>query len=78
MINDQFSNVGYYYLKDSELFSNASFQNLFISKKLSVKKFLPVTRGTQETARIFTWICESIILSIRHFEGPTEVQLKSW
>ena len=33
------------------------------------------TTGTSET---FRWPWEEIILSIRHFESPTEVQLNSW
>ena len=35
----------------------------------------PGTNGTPQTAR---WPCQPIILSIRHFKGPAEVQLNSW
>ena len=34
------------------------------------------TLGTLQTVRL--WPCKPIILSLRHFEGPTEVLLNSW
>ena len=60
------------------IFCNGLFENLFISKKLSLKEFLAVANGTQEIAKAFRWPCELIILSIGHFEGPTEVKLNIW
>ena len=40
-------------------------------------EFLACTQGTQGTTQTVRWPYEPIILSIRHFEGPTEVQLNS-
>ena len=34
-----------------------------------------VTRGTEETAQTVICHCKPIILSIGHFEDPTEIQL---
>ena len=52
-------------------------------KKISVKEFLASTHGTMGTPQAGTpqgvrWPCKPIILSIRHFESPTAVQLNSW
>ena len=47
-------------------------------EKFSVKKFLASTHGTLGTLETVRWPCELIILSIGHFESPTEVQLNSW
>ena len=49
-----------------------------LKKKIFVMDFLDWTQGTQRTSWIVPWPCEPIILSIRNFEGPTEVQLNSW
>ena len=65
-------------LKAQWTFFNISFQNLFICKKNSVIVFLINTDGTQKTLQTVRWLCEPVILSIGHFEGPTEFQLKSW
>ena len=35
-------------------------------------------RPIQTTAQGVIWLCESIAFSIRHFQGPTEVQPDSW
>ena len=40
--------------------------------------FLASSQGTHRTLQVVRWPCEPIILSIGHFEGPTEVQLNSW
>ena len=47
-------------------------------KKNFMKEFLDSTHGIQAITETLRWPCEAIILSIRHFEGPTEVQLNSW
>ena len=41
-------------------------------------EFLACTQGTQGIPENVGWPCETTILSIGHFEGPTEVQLNSW
>ena len=41
-------------------------------------EFLACTQGTQGTGETFRWPDKPIILSIRHLESPTEVQLNSW
>ena len=38
-------------------------------------KFLAGTHSTQGIAQTVGWPCQPIIFLIRHFEGPTEVQL---
>ena len=43
-----------------------------------MKEFSAGTRGSQGTPETVRWPCESITLSIGHFEIPTEVQLNSW
>ena len=50
---------------------------LFGKKKL-LMEFLASSQGTHRTLQVVRWPCEPIILSIGHFEGPTEVQLNSW
>ena len=40
-------------------------------------QFLANTDGTHRILQLVRWPCEPIILSIGHFEGLTEVQLKS-
>ena len=52
--------------------------NLFISKELSEKEFLAITRGTEKTSQTVRWSCEPIILPTRHLKCPAEVQLNSW
>ena len=47
-------------------------------KKIFVKEFSDHIHGIQKIAQTLRWSCEPIILSIGHFEGPTEVQLNSW
>ena len=47
-------------------------------KKIFVKEFSDSTHGIQAIAETLRWPCEPIILSIGHFESPTEVQLNSW
>ena len=47
-------------------------------KKFSMKEFLACTHGTPGIAQTVKWPYEPMILLIRHFEGPTEVQLDSW
>ena len=49
----------------------------FISKIFPLKEFLAGVHGTLGIAQILSWPCEPIILSIEHFEGPTEVQQNS-
>ena len=44
-------------------------------KNIFVKEFSDSTHGIQGIAQTLRWPCEPIILSIEHFEGPTEVQL---
>ena len=41
-------------------------------------EFLACSQGTQGTPQTISWPCEPIILPIGHFQGPAEVQLKSW
>ena len=41
-------------------------------------EFLVNTDGTHGTLQTVRWPCQPIILLIRHFESPTEVQLNSW
>ena len=60
------------------IFFNGLFGNCIISKELTLKEFLYDVMLTQRTAQTFRWPCEWIILSNRHFESPTEVQLNSW
>ena len=47
-------------------------------KKVFLKEFSDSTHDIQGIAQTLRWPCELIILSIRHFEGPTEVQLNIW
>ena len=56
----------------------ALFQNLLICKNNSVMEFLVNTDCIHGTLQTVRWPCEPIILSIEHFEGPTEIQLNSW
>ena len=49
-----------------------SFQKIF-----PVVDFLASTHDTQGTLQTVIWSWESIIFSIGHFEGPTEVELNS-
>ena len=74
----QFGNTGLFYFKKNQKFLNVYFKNLFICKILSVKVPLANTHGCEGTAQTFKWPCEPIILSIGHFDDPTEVQLSSW
>ena len=46
--------------------------------KKSVMEFLANTDGAHGTLETVRWPYEPIILSIGHFEGPTEVQLHGW
>ena len=46
--------------------------------KKSVMEFLANTDGAHGTLETVRWPYEPIILSIGHFEGPTEVQLNGW
>ena len=61
-----------------DFFSILKFEKSFILRKLALKE--PVadvmlhSQGTAETVRRH---CKPIILSIRNFERPTEVQLSS-
>ena len=41
-------------------------------------EFLVNTDGTNGTLQIVRWPYKPIILSVGHFESPTEVQLNSW
>ena len=41
-------------------------------------KFLANTDRTHRILQTIRWPCEPIILSIGHFERPTEVQLNRW
>ena len=41
-------------------------------------EFLADTDGTHGILQTVRWSCEPIILSMGHFEGPSEVQLNSW
>ena len=41
-----------------------------------MKEFSAIMHGTQRIIHTFRWPCEPIILSVGHFEGPTEVQEK--
>ena len=54
------------------------FEYLLISEKFSVNEFLASKQGSLGTLETVTWPCEPIILSVGHFESPTEVQLNSW
>ena len=36
-------------------------------------EFLHGTHGTQGMAQTVKWSCKPIILSIRHFKGPTRI-----
>ena len=47
-------------------------------KKGFVQEFSDSTHGIQEIAETLRRPCKPIILLIGHFEGPTEVQMKSW
>ena len=49
------------------------FEHFLIPKKFCLIKFLGDTLGTLGTAQTLRWPCEPIILSIGHFESPTEV-----
>ena len=48
-----------------------------VSKKMSVMEPLASTHGTEGIAETVKWPCKLIIFSIGHFEGSTEVTLKS-
>ena len=50
---------------------------IYSCKKCPVKEFSANTHGTQGTAQTVRWPCEPIILLIKLFEGPIEVQLNS-
>ena len=65
-------------LKSLLIFFNGWFRNSFISKELALKESLQMSCCTRRTAQALRWSCEPIILSIGHFESPTEVQLNSW
>ena len=60
------------------IFFNGWSGNSIISKELTWKRFCMISCCTQGTAQTFRWPCEPTILSIGHFESPTEVQLNSW
>ena len=47
-------------------------------KKSSVMEFFVNKDETLVTLQAVRWPCEPVILSIGHFEGPTEVELNSW
>ena len=55
-----------------------NFKIYSFGKKNSVMEFLTSAQGTNRTLQSVRWPCEPIILSIGHFESPTEVQLNSW
>ena len=59
-------------------FPMPSFKIDSFGKKYSVMEFLAGAQGTHRTLQTVRWPCESIILWIGHFEGPSEVQLNSW
>ena len=60
------------------MFSIVLFEHLLISEKFSVNEFLASKQGSLGTLETVRWPCEPIILSVGHFESPTEVQLNSW
>ena len=55
----------------------ANFKICLFVKTNSVIEFLADIDGTQGTFQSVRWPCETTILSIGHFESPTEVQLNS-
>ena len=54
------------------------FGNWFLWKELVWRSFWMMSCCTQGTAQTFRWPCKPIILSIGHFQSPTELQLNSW
>ena len=69
------ANFTYRSIKFSTMFTLNIF---FILKKISMKYFLASTLRTLKTVQTIRCPYKPIILSIVHFESPTEVQLNSW
>ena len=41
-------------------------------------EFLACRQSAQEVPQTVRWLCEPIILSIKHFQGYIKVQLNRW
>ena len=65
-------------LKGQWTFFQCLISKLIHLDKKPMMEFLVNADGTHETLQTVRWSCEPIILWIRHFESPTEVQLNSW